>query len=1215
MTAVFFRSCGRPGKLSAALVAALAVSSPAKAQTDISNQPLVLNVTAAPNVMMILDNSGSMLYETLPDYFRDIWDFELAMRNSGSTSVYMPDYDDLNIFNLALRSSSLNRIYYNPNVTYRTWTNADGTAYAQSSPTAAPIRPGSTTTIDLTTEKTHTFRWRTNTTVTTFSASSTAVPRTFSCPDGPDGNTQPDDTCAQTYAPMTFFVHKGTGSIYERANYYRYRIVGAAATRKDMADGTETAVTSFSWAGGITRTLDQEKQNFANWYTYNRSRINAAKSGVSYAFSTLGQNYRVGFRTINGSTGWLDIPTDGTFSDTNRSNFFTSLFGAVADGNTPLRVSLWNAGAYFKTADPWGPNVGGAPLSCRQSFSILTTDGYYNDNSTVYATAGNADGTKGRPYADTQSVTLADIAMYYYDTDLQPDIEDNVPTTPEDGNSKQHMNTFGVSFGLTGSLNTATDLPRLTSGEISWPSISTDAGKLDDLWHATINGRGKFVNAGDPQEFADGLKGALDTIVARTASSSNLGVSATQLRQGSRVFQARFTSEIWTGDVWSFLIDSNGDISTNPEWRAGDQVPAPASRNIYTRNGSTAVPFVWSELSTDQKAALGNSSAVLDYLRGVRSGESSEGGTFRNRSSLIGDIVHSSPIYVGEPEDFAYERFAWTGASSYQTYRTLSASRTPMLYVAANDGMLHGFVASTGVERFAYVPSSSLPQMYQLTSPNYTHQFINDGALTVADVYDAGSVGAWRTVLVGSTGRGGRQLYALDVSDPTVPTTNAAGRRVMWEFSDADFGKFTGKPVVARMNNGEWAVLVGNGYNSNEYKGFLFVVNAITGALIRKIDTGACPETDDPCVSNGLGEVTPWDEDNDGDVDYIYGGDLRGNLWRFDVSSSTPSEWKVSFGTPTSPLPLFRARDASGTPQPITSKVELLLDPSNSTRWVSFGTGKFLGNDDRTSNAVQTWYGLYDNYTNVATTPVSGRSDLAQRVILVETRQTSETETENANGETETTTTSFDVRVISAPGDTVGGAEVTDADGNYTRKGWYLDLVPPSGTAAGERIIFGVQAFGGALFATSAIPADDPCSPGGSGWFMAINPYTGGRFDSEVIAGRDQVTVTAGESTVNYYVSALRIDGMPSSPIFVRDGSSSSGGSGGGNHSGGSGVGTSDALINTSDLGAGGSGTGNTGGQGPNGQPPRKCSGGIVCPRLYLPDRFGRISWRELIAD
>lgn len=286
MSAIPSRFGWRKRALSTVLLAAFA-SAPAMAQTEISNLPLVLNVTAAPNVLMILDNSGSMDYESLPDYFRDIWGFELAMRHA-SASVYMPDYDDLNIFNLALRSSSLNRIYYNPNVTYRTWTKADGSSYDQSPPTAAPIRPGSGTTINLTTEKSHTFRWLTNVSTSTFSANGSTLPRFSVCPDDPFDRVRPEDnTCPRTYAPMTFFVHKGTGSINERANYYRYRIVDNTASRKDMADGTETAVTSFTWAGGVTRTLDQEKQNFANWYTYSRSRLNAAKGGVSYGKSVV----------------------------------------------------------------------------------------------------------------------------------------------------------------------------------------------------------------------------------------------------------------------------------------------------------------------------------------------------------------------------------------------------------------------------------------------------------------------------------------------------------------------------------------------------------------------------------------------------------------------------------------------------------------------------------------------------------------------------------------------------------------------------------------------------------------------------------------------------------------------------------------------------------------------------------------------------------------
>lgn len=1186
------------GSFIALLIAQLFCASPARAETEMSNQPLILNVTAEPNVLMILDNSQSMASETLPEDFFNVFRMDYALPSVGSTTFLVPDYNDENIFNLAVRTSSLNRLYYDPSVKYRTWSKADGTNYAASPATAAPIEPGSSTTLNLTAQDTRTYRWRRNVTATTFVWSSSSLPTSFSCGGS--------SSCSLTFWPITFFVHKGTGSIYERENYYRYRIQGDEAYRKDMATGDEVEIESFTW-GSATRTIAEEAANFANWFTFGRTRINAAKNGASYAFSTLGKNYRVGYRTINGTSNWLSIPTNGTFSDDNRNSFFSSLFSTTLSGSTPLRTALKGAGEYFATAAPWGPDVGGAPLACRQSFAILTSDGYYNDALTGF---GNVDENMGPPYEDDESNTLADVAMYYYDIDLQPDIDDKVPEVPEDKNTRQHMNTFTVAFGLQGSLNPETDLPRLTSGEISWPSTSTDLGKLDDMWHAAINGRGKFVNAADPQKFAEGLKDALDSIVLRTASSSNLGVSSAQLRQGSSVFQARFTSEVWTGDIWAFVVDANGDIPDTPSWKASENVPEAASRRIYTRNGSTGVNFLWDELSTEQKAALENDSAVLDFLRGVKTGETSNGGTFRNRSSVIGDIVHSSPVFVTTPEDRGYERFSWTGASTYQDYRDIRSTRTPMLYVAANDGMLHAFEAATGIERFAYVPSSALAQMYKLSQASYSHQFINDGSLTVGEVYDGGTSASWRSVLVGSTGRGGRQLYALDVSDPAIPSTNAPQRRVMWEFSDSDFGRFTGKPVIGRMNNGSWAVLVGNGYNSDQYRGFLFVVDALTGSLISKIGTGSCVD----CISNGLTEVTPWDDDNDGDIDFVYAGDLRGNLWRFDVSSSTTTEWKVSFGSSSSPLPLFRALDASGKAQPITSRIEVLLDPSTATRWVSFGTGRFLGTSDRASTDIQTWYGLYDNYLSSETTPVSGRSVLAQRAVLVETTQTATGDEDlDGDGDNEAAGETVKVRVISAPGDDVGGDAVTDADGNYVRAGWYLDLLPPGGsaeTAEGERMIYGVQAFGGALFATSAIPAADPCTPGGNGWLIALNPYTGGRLDSDLFVNRDQVTVSSGESTVSYYVSAISTRSMPSSPILVRNEGSSSGtgGSTGGSTGGQTGgdgdtgggetgggneeyaAGRSDALVNTSDL-------------------------GILRERLNLPDSFGRISWRELLAE
>ncbi|HEY9193750.1 MAG TPA: PilC/PilY family type IV pilus protein [Methyloversatilis sp.] len=1172
---------------------------PAHAATSISDNPLILNVTAAPNVIFILDNSGSMLYESLPDAFNDTWSFQTSILMSNSSTT-LPDYSDTNILNVAMRSAQLNRVYYNPNVTYRRWTNADGTQYANSSPTNAKSTPEQTSGGDLTAQQTVTAKWIT-TTGTTFSFSTTAVPKVaVTCLDSRGRSTS---TCPQSFWPITYYVYKGTGSQYEKGSYYRYQIRGSVADKKDLADGTVTTLTSFSFSGGITRTIDQEKQNFANWYTYSRTRFNAAKNGVTAAFSTLGENYRVGYRPLNptvASVTQLEIPVSGTFSSTNRSDWFTRLLGTQAGNSTPLRTALAKAGEYYRTTtgsqDPWGPaDDHGHFLGCRQSFTIMTTDGYYNDSldntfdsrtdTTIYGVKsvngniGNADGDKGRPYADTYSWTLADIAMFYYKDDMRTDISNKVPTTDEDPAAWQHMVTFGVSFGLQGSLDPETDLPALKAGTKSWPDPSpstADSAKLDDMWHATVNGRGKFVSATNSEEFAAGLKGALDSIVQRTASASNLGVSSSELREGSKVFQARFTSAIWTGDVWAYSVGTSG-LSTTPLWKASEHIPAAASRNIFTRNGTAGISFLWDNLSTTQKTALNNDSTILDYLRGVRSGEVDEGGSFRNRLSLLGDIVDSSPVFIGAPDNFSYERFSWDGASTYQTFRSNNASRAEMLYVGANDGMMHAFNAATGAEQFAYVPSAALSSMKDLASTTYTHRFINDGSLRVADVFQsvAGGTGSWKTVLVGSQGRGGRQVYALDVTDPASFDTT----KVLWEFTDSDFGKFIGKPVFARMNNGRWAVLLGNGYNSDQYHAFLFVIDAVTGELIRKIDTGDCPTGETPCLSNGLADITPWDDDGDGNADFAYAGDLRGNLWRFDLSSATPSEWKVAFGTATAPLPLYRAKDASGNPQPITSNVEVMLNPADGVRWISFGTGRFLTETDRADTSVQTWYGLYDNYATGATTsPVTGRSDLAQRVVLFET-DTYVTGTTNVNPNR--------ARVISAPGDSTGGAAMTDVHGTYVKKGWYLDLVPPSGTATGERMFYGTQAFSTALFATTAVPDNDPCSPGGNGWLMSIDPFTGGRLNTNVFVNRAVVTITNPDgSTTTYNVSGVGLTSMPSSPILVRSDPNVSAGSG----SSGSSAGSTDVLVNTSDL-------------------------GILRERLNLPDRFGRMSWRELIND
>ena len=346
----------------------------------------------------------------------------------------------------------------------------------------------------------------------------------------------------------------------------------------------------------------------------------------------------------------------------------------------------------------------------------------------------------------------------------------------------------------------------LTSGSKSWPNPTSGSAnrKIDDLWHATVNGRGTFVAAKDPGEFADGLKSALSTITDRVASASNVTANTTSLQTDSQVFQARFTSGQWTGELSAFPITDTG-VSGTATWNASALIPAPGQRRIFTVNSSSGagVEFKWGQISASQQSQLG-SSAKLSYLRGNQSQEQKAGGSFRNRSSRLGDIVHSSPVFVEDNNT---------------------------LLVAANDGMVHVFNASTGVEIMAFVPSAVYANLAELTDPNYTHRYFVDGDIAVSTRIQTPN----QNLAVISLGRGGRALVGLDVTDPS----SFGGSDVKWEFSHADLGLALGKPFIAKLNNGVTAAIVGNGYNSDSERAKLLIINLQTGALIKSIDTGA----------------------------------------------------------------------------------------------------------------------------------------------------------------------------------------------------------------------------------------------------------------------------------------------------------------------------------------------------------------------------------------
>jgi type IV pilus assembly protein PilY1 len=819
------------------------------------------------------------------------------------------------------------------------------------------------------------------------------------------------------------------------------------------------------------RTQAAELQNIGNWYTYARTRTKVAKSGAGEAFSSMGSGVRVGFDTI-WNENEFPIPVGGndngvfigTNSGDNRATWYDRLYAAGASGSTPLLGALRRAGESFKDTSakgPWGPETDTNQLSCRQNFAILTTDGYWNSTSGYGddEEVGDADGTAGptitdpkgaswtydvaNPYKDnlvtttcdrrghctttsggTVADTLADVAMAYWKNDLRPetDMPNNVPSSNADPAFWQHMVTFGVSIGLKGTLNPSKGtLDAITEGTQHWPNPITNSGaeRIDDLWHATVNGRGSFVVASNPDEFTKGLLDALETVAARLGSASNVTSNSTSFASDTRVYQASYVSGKWTGELSAYAATDAG-VADDPSWTAAAKVTA-TGRNVYTWNGTAGASFP----TTAQVAALDQTSRKLSpvsgadnaaYIKGDQSKEGTEAGQLRVRDTLLGDIVDSSPMYVKDSDT---------------------------LFVGANDGMLHAFDAQTGDEYFAYVPAGiSMSDLATLSDPEYSHKFFVDGAVVVSTKAQTED----HNYLVAALGRGGKGVFGLDVTDPDSfkPSTD-----VLWESSaelstaqQDDMGYVLGEPLIATLNDDDktQVAIVSNGINSNTGTAALFVIELATGKVLQELDTGITGD-------NGLMAPRGWDDNGDGTVDYVYAGDLKGNLWKFDFTKDTAS-------IAMSGQPMFTT--ASG--QPITAGLALARDPATGTRWVFAGSGKFLENGDVKDDTVQSLYGIIDD----APTATLTRSNLQERVI----EQT----------------------------DTMGGGSVRSfephgpLDDNV--QGWYIDLDKPS--VVGERIISRPQVKGSVLIVASIIPpTDDSCEAGGGGYINALDAFTG----------------------------------------------------------------------------------------------------------------------------
>ncbi|PKO49103.1 MAG: hypothetical protein CVU31_02200 [Betaproteobacteria bacterium HGW-Betaproteobacteria-4] len=650
-----------------------------------------------------------------------------------------------------------------------------------------------------------------------------------------------------------------------------------------------------------------------------------------------------------------------------------------------------------------------------------------------------------------------------------------------------------------------------------------------------------FFLVTNPNYLEEALDSAFVAMLGQSSSSS-VATNSTSLQTGSFIYQARYNSNDWSGQLRALELDmadaTLGNVIEPAKWDAGQVINSQSSRQIITIGLDTAskkgIPFTWSDIagqaggSTQEDALNSNGlgstdtagAARVGYLRGSQSNEGKSAINFRPRpTSRLGDIVNSSPVYVGVPE-------AGWGSSAYASFVQSKGAREAMIYTGANDGMLHAFQAKDGVERLAYVPgvfynnSATRSNLSQLTNQGYSHKFYVDGTPMVNDI-EVGSAATyqWKTVLVGGLNWGGRAFFALDITDPgdTSSTDSVAfseanaANILMWEFTnanDSDLGYTHNQPTyppfkgiarqIVKMRNGKWAVVVGNGYNSDDGKAALFIFfldRARSGGVysstwvLGQDYIKIVADAQSPSSFNGLSTPYPFSARGDGIADWIYAGDLSGNLWKFDVSADDPVNWKVAYNTGIcavgSPCtPLFVATNSSGVRQAITTAPQVVRHPTKGAM-ILFGTGKYLESSDTTSSASQSYFGVWDDGANTAAN--MDRSTLLQQLVVSAV---------DVGGFSYRLTTDY---CIAASGtksgkDALSGASTAVCSDDWSaigaEKGWYMDL-----PTSGERIAFNGIVRNDRIVFPTLIPSSQPCLAGGGSWLMELDALTGRRLD------------------------------------------------------------------------------------------------------------------------
>ncbi len=1115
--------------LAAAILVGMPMQQAQSAPGTLPTSPLYLSTIVEPNVFLTFDDSRSMVTASLVPQDKTKVDGGSSITITGESlplveisgvytlMVYLnPDAFPFNVVPPVavspaawiLKNSDANKLYYNPKVNYKPWPGRDAagnplykefgtlTKVLGQSALIVPMDPNDQT-------------------VVTSGTDLLAAHRYYEF--GPVGGTD---------------IYLNTYYIWDDTN-------SNGVVDADTDAHTEVRVT----------TSSAELQNFSNWFVYYRTRESSMKAAMGRIISNTDSN-RMGLSLFNaGHQIDAATMTDSTNKLAMLKTFYST--NAVLPSNllSPARTALDEVGMMFEgrstVASPIVPAVDGG--TCQQNFNIMMTDGYWNGpdpggwgtnapGDSLNADEDGAGDFDGGSYADTFSNTLADVAMHYYETDLDTALLDEVPDRAGiDQANHQHLVNYTLSFGIEGTVPTAQD-PAVTG--LAWPEpVAGTATTVDDLWHASYNSRGKHLSVGGSStELEAELSRSFADISERTGTAAAVAVNSARLSTNSAIYLAQFNTNRWQGNLRSIKIDTKTGALLTENWNASetltprDMVGKPRQIITYDKDLAAAqkgVPFRWANLSAGMKndlltnplgaldtdsSSAGPGAARLDYIRGDRSNETFGLG-FRERLSLLGDLVNSGPVFVGAP-DLAWPDgglFPPAGTEAYSTFKKTYESRKSMVYVGANDGMLHVFDDSNGEEVFAYIPGMLYADgvanegLHYLSDPDYIHKYYVDLTPSISDIYINTN---WHTVLIGGLRGGGRGIFALDVTNPGSFSEINAAKLSLWEFTsadDADLGYTFSRPVIGLTNAGTWVAIFGNGYNqigTGSGEAALFIVDIAKGMDGSwdagdwiKISTGVGT----PGAQNGLAPPALADLDGNGTIDRAYAGDLEGNMWVFDLSSTSEANWNIAYKSGSTPVPLF----TTPTKQQLTAKPVLASHPTQPDQnnnepniMVFFGTGQYLVSGDKVTADMQSFYGVWDR----------GSSGLTQLDLIQQTFDAS-----------------FSGRVL-----TRNAVDYPNVDG------WYFNL-----TDSGERAVTSPIARADTVFFNTFVPSNAPCDLGGYGYRFAVDMATGGSpllatIDSNgdgVIDDNDYQSNGIDQSTL----AAVRQEGFLPEPVFIED--------------------------------------------------------------------------------